>query len=535
MGQGDAGRDPLILLRERFSMGGDLHRDPIEHTKIFRKLYRVHRVSPENNVVIVLLDIVQTIESCNWKDYETGHDMYLDVKKRIITFLKIPGVKIVCVCMDCSKNENLAKEMVYYTLTGARRKGIVPMAFRAGDVVIDDNNFPTENWKEFKMCKMARRQLNYYISKKLSTESEFFDGVEGSKEIVFDNCIRKENLFYPCTENDVPYHCKRISIINGQNVGVNENLPATCIAEAEYAMFAWNVMFQDELAKQGQRPCVCINISTDQDMASLAMLGQHDRKNAISNFTSRVFLLLPTWHYEGKKGSPDRKKIDETTVIDVNKLVMNITNRYSCMHNIHSAVLACNIEAFLFLIGGCDNMKKMFYRIGYKSFMYKEFVENLTGYARMFKMMYLPACEETDSPGFGRTLTPSDDGDDHLDQHISPNSWECLVVDFQGFKEYAKAVKRRKKKTCTTTEMKEYIEANEDKWYVKVRQIMYTMLFMRMVPVIRSKFGMAATPSPYLMDCKKESVWGYTKGVVDGGPTYPVTVSAHSVSRAYFG
>lgn len=524
MGQGDGGRWPVTYLLNRFGAvnAAGWIAAGISPREIVRNVVTRNTI-PSHESIVVLLDIVQTVEiSANSREVQSGREMFdEDLCPRIMEFLSIPQVNMVVVCADCSRNENRAKEMCYYTNPPRRRMNLVPLGLPPGAIVLDDTHFPVGKWKSFKACEKARRQLNYYMANRFEravhTLQSRFAGpgsFTGEKMVIFDNCIYETGQFSNAPRDSIKYHTRRFVFRNGERIGCAMEEPASCIAEGEYAMTSW----VGKLTKENvARNFLCV--STDQDIVPLNLLSHAERKDENGRYRSRVFTIMPT--IRGPRNGP---KIKEITVFDINRLVTSIIMKHDAVYNnTHFPVM---VEVFLFLLGGGDNVKKPLHGIGYKV-MHKEFIDHLAEYAGMVSVIHMPAGSQDDNEE--EVIARAHEG------HVpDPHNFDVMLVDPAQFIEFAKAVRRCKKRSIKKAELDAFVASGKTTWAIKLRQIMYTVLFMRIVPWIRAFHDIAMTPDPFLQDAAGLSVWGYAEAMIPGGPGHPVLTSAGAVSPTFF-
>ncbi|MHA1681245.1 MAG: hypothetical protein ACTSUE_09565, partial [Promethearchaeota archaeon] len=67
-----------------------------------------------------------------------------------------------------------------------------------------------------------------------------------------------------------------------------------------------------------------------------------------------------------------------------------------------------------------------------------------------------------------------------------------------------------------------------------IRQIMFGILCMKNIPRIRDECETSIMFDPFETDANNVSIWGYVKGKVKGGPSYPVCIAADEVSSTFF-
>jgi len=529
MGQGDAGRFPVKKLIDKYG-GIQCTRAWVRSTSDAQMLrWMISGKDPDRYIpagmdVVVLLDIVQSLEGFACGGVRNGRELYeRAVRPRILEFIGMPQVSMVIVCTDCSKNENRAKEVCYYTeRPKGRRFGAKPMPLQPRQIVLDDTHFPVDpdaeprekskQWTAFKCNEMARRQINYYFAHKFAMETVLpqYDGQDygGKKVVLFDNCLHAEHQFAERHPNAVPYHAKNIEYLNGTLVGRHE-ISASNIAEGEYAMASWVTNYTRRDAQEGvKRAFACVTV--DQDIIPLMFLSHEDRW-IDGEWASRPYTLMMS--LVGPRGNQTK----QTTVFDVNEMVSRIKMHHRVVEE-HD--LGVEVEMALLLLGGCDNFKKPFRGIGYEKCMYAEFVEKMKSYARMFRVVSGPSRD---------TASRTKDRTERL-----LGEFQLLDVDLGIFTEFAKCVRRRRKRSITESELQQYVDEGEEQWCATVRNMMYTMLVMRVVPRARAMQRLAIMIDPFLVDAEGLSVWGYKEAVVPGGPDHPVCVVADRVSRYCF-
>jgi len=548
MGQGDGKRFPVFQLIERFGEGPyeSAWRSHGNDVQVLQKLIRFGKI-PEDQDIVVLLDMPQTIEKANYVEFQTGLEVYEStVRPRILSFLGIPQVKTVIVCMDCTKNQNRAKEMCYYTLSGSRRLGVVPIDIEPGQVFLDDRSFPVGKWTEFKSCEVAYRQLNHYFAQKFAMETLLpqADGHDysGEKKVFFDNCIRAQDLFSTADREMVPYHAKEILYFDGNQAGVHET-QASEISEGEYAMSALVTSFAKmDHARGVRRAYVCI--TTDQDIIPLSLLG-HEYRCVDGDPVCDVFTLM-----QSKSGGAVG-----TTVVDVNRTVSSICTNHR--HVVKNENLPVEVEVALFLLGGCDNFKKPFYRIGYckdtridpsednetncefrivngqkvvvkrakrrmDDTIHFEFVDKLRLYAGMFRKVKVAV----------RNTLPEEQ---RRDSTSVPDTMDILDIDLEKALVFAKNLFRRKSRSLSEVALRKKVADVKESLFVTLRNLMFTILYMKEVPRVRALGRTPINISPFLTDQNGVSVWGYKEGEVEGAPQgRPVCVPAERVAHDFF-
>lgn len=532
MGQGDGKRFPVdqLIWRYGVDVGQAAWRSIGRDVDVLKKLIRMGKI-PLGQDVVVLLDMPQTIEKMVHSPFRTGFDLYENgVKTRILDFIGIPQVKEVIVCMDCTKNENRAKEMCYYSLYGGRRKNVIPIEIKPDQMFLDDIiPFPEGKWTQFKCCEMARRQVNFYFASKFAMETRLPDygdqDYSGLKTVIFDNCIHSEDLFSTSDPNMVPYHAKTIQFRDGSQVFPSE-VPASEISEAEYAMQAFITSFaKRDAEKRVSRTYVCVSI--DQDIIPLSLLAYKDRIGE-SHANCSVFTLMQSFA-GGTVG---------TTVFDINLIAQNILSHHKyVLQNEH---LPIESEVLLFLIGGCDNFKKPFRGIAYcknthtlpesatlrkkpkrlDDTIHAEFIDKFRVYAKMLREVQVrtPNCLPEEQ---------------RRDSCLMPETMTIIDVDFDVLGLFAKNLYKRKNQNLSKRKIIERFNRERTNLYVTMRQLAFTMLYMTQVPRVRALHMTPINISPMTVDACGTSVWGYHDAKVEGAQGL-VCASASSVAIHYF-
>ncbi len=540
MGQGEAGRVPVKRLMKRF--GGASHKaawiSAGSDANVLRK-FIVDGGLGRGEDIHVLLDIMQTVEVLNWKTVSSGRMLIDDIiRPRIMSILGIPGVTTVIVTMDCGACPNGAKDIVYYEKSAARRKGVVPMSYTPGEMLVTDTTFPTaDDWSSFKMCEMLRRQINYYVAHafrvacpdittfvKRDASGTRILHFDGAKTIVFDNCLKRMWLTREMDENAAMYHSKELKYYDGRLVSTLCG-PASKISEAEYAMVSWVTKMSraDFLSGRSAR-YVCM--TTDQDIIPLTLLMYHGLS---SDRYSRTYTMMMS-----VVGTGDEKHA-QTAVFDMSIVAASIKASHKLLHRHSGSPIYA--EVFLFLLGGCDNFVKLFVKTVSYNIMYDEFMSNVNKYVKALRVETIRAVDTTvgarvEEEGEGE-VEESDDG-----IAIDPHHFETLVIDFDRFDEYAKYARllkgRLSKWGRVSARAVDSFMTKTELWHVKLRQIMFTILFMRNVPYMRAVHDKALILDPCITDEAGVSVWGYKKAIVEGGPGWPVCCTADHVSASAF-